>query len=660
MSSLSEMQKNEKKVANVSKIPRESVVQEQGFGIGSSLTAAAFALALTACAGLAAESVGPQIIASAEAQPMPIEARGIEDEIIYFVLPDRFENGDPSNDRGGIVGGRLKDGYDPTDFGFYHGGDLKGLTQRLDYIQGLGMTAIWLTPIFENNPIQGPEGQESSGYHGYWITDFTNVDPHIGTREDFKTFVDAAHARGMKVYMDIITNHTADIINYRECHDPDVTGGPTFRCEYRYIGDYPWTRRASDSAAINEGFLGDDGVHQTPENFDKLSEATWAYTPFVPEQFEGVKVPEWLNDPIYYHNRGDTDFVDEDSLYGDFAGLDDLNTAHPRVLDGMVDIYKDWISAYNVDGFRIDTAKHVRDEFWQKFAPAILDHASELGIDHFHMFGEVYVDGQKPQDLARFTTHAGLPTVLDFAFQSSARGFIIDQKPGLFMDELYRADVIYRDGEATALQLPTFLGNHDMGRFSGFLRESDPEMSDEELFARVRLANALMFFGRGVPTVYYGDEQGFVSDGGDRLARENMFPSQTDLYNDNDLIATDATTAEDNFNTEHPLYLAIQQFAGIRSSERALRRGTQITRLAHRDDSVFAFSRIDYEAGVEIIVAINAEEAPRSINVAVDGRASAFSALLGQCSVSATAPGSYAITVPSLDVVVCKSEFGAE
>ncbi len=632
----------------------------RGVGLRNLRTALGLSLAagLVACVAPTSGEAERSLMPAANAQAMPSEDRRIEDEIIYFVLPDRFENGDASNDRGGIEGGRLKNGYDPTDYGFYQGGDLKGLTDRLDYIQGLGMTAIWLTPIFENNPVQGPEGLESSGYHGYWITDFTNVDPHIGTREDFKAFVDAAHARGMKVYMDIITNHTADIIGYRECHDPEVTGGPTFRCEYRYIGDYPWTRRASDGAEINAGFLGDDAVHQTEENFANLTEPTWAYSPFVPDQFAGVKVPEWLNDPIYYHNRGDTDFVDEDSLYGDFAGLDDLNTAHPRVVEGMIDIYKDWISAYGVDGFRIDTAKHVRDEFWQQFAPAILDHAKDLGIDHFHMFGEVYVDGQKPQHLARFTTAAGLPTVLDFAFQASARGLIVDGKPGLFMDELYRADVIYANGAETARQLPTFLGNHDMGRFSGFLREAHPEISDDELFARVRLANALMFFGRGVPTVYYGDEQGFVSDGGDRLARESMFPSQTDLYNDNDLIATDATTADENFDTEHPLYMAISAFAGIRTAEPALRRGEQITRLAHREDSVFVFSRIDYAAGTEIVVAINAEIEAKDLNIAVDGRAIDFTSLLGACAGNATAPGSYPVRVPALDVVVCKSEFG--
>src|SRR3954468_4372752 len=130
-------------------------------------------------------------------------ARRPEDEVIYFVLPDRFENGDASNDRGGLSGGRLQTGFDPTHKGFYHGGDLKGLTDRLDYIQGLGATAIWLGPIYKNKPVQGPPGQESSGYHGYWITDFTRVDPHFGTAADMRAFVDAAHARGMKVYLDI-------------------------------------------------------------------------------------------------------------------------------------------------------------------------------------------------------------------------------------------------------------------------------------------------------------------------------------------------------------------------------------------------------------------------------------------------------------------------
>src|SRR5258707_870442 len=126
-----------------------------------------------------------------------------QDEVIYFLLPDRFDNGDPGNDRGGLRGGRLSTGFDPAAKGFYHGGDLRGLLARLDYVQHLGATAIWLAPIFKNKPVQGPPGHESAGYHGYWITDFTRVDPHFGNDADFQALVEAVHHRGMKLYLDI-------------------------------------------------------------------------------------------------------------------------------------------------------------------------------------------------------------------------------------------------------------------------------------------------------------------------------------------------------------------------------------------------------------------------------------------------------------------------
>ena len=173
-----------------------------------------------------------------------------QDEIIYFLLPDRFDNADRANDRGGLAGGPLRTGFDPTHKGFYHGGDLKGLTRRLGYIQDLGATAIWVGPIFKNKAVQGAPGHESSGYHGYWITDFTTVDPHLGTDADFRALVDAAHARGMKVYMDIIANHTADVIKYRECQEG-------VECSYRSIADYPFQRRGGPKGGvINPGFFG--------------------------------------------------------------------------------------------------------------------------------------------------------------------------------------------------------------------------------------------------------------------------------------------------------------------------------------------------------------------------------------------------------------------
>jgi glycosidase len=603
-------------------------------------------LTLSACAG-AQERADPVSIAN-------LEDRGPRDEIIYFVMPDRFENGDPSNDTGGIEGDRLDHGFDPAHRGFYHGGDLAGLTRRLDYIQGLGATAIWLTPIFQNQAVQGSPGQESSAYHGYWITDFTRPDAHLGEREDFRAFVEAAHARGMRVYMDIITNHTADVIAYRECHDPswDHYVDPQGPCPYRTKGEYPWTTRGDiDGEPINEGFLGDDPQNQTAENYARLTDPRWAYTPYVPEDAPRLH-PEWLNDLTLYHNRGESFWYGESSLYGDFSGLDDLNTEHPRVLEGMIEIYKDWISEFRVDGFRIDTARHVQPEFWQRFSAEMRAHAQSLGIEHFHMFGEVYMFD--PAQLARYTNEAQLPAVLDFAFQGAVRGFIVDGNPGESLDTLFNADSAYATG---AHVLPTFLGNHDMGRLSGFLREAHPNMSDAEMFARLRLANAIMFFSRGTPTIYYGDEQGFVSDGHDQQARENMFESRVDEYNDNDLVGTDATTADENFDTDHPLYRAIAQMAELRQSHTTLRRGHQRVRHAGHETSTLVMSRIDAAAGEEYIVAFNGATEAVSLDVAVDGRSLTWESLSGECAGTAGAPGSYTVEIPPLDFIVCRAGF---
>ena len=113
-------------------------------------------------------------------------------------MPDRFANGDPSNDPGGLTGDRMVTGLDPTDKGFYHGGDLAGLMQELDYLDQMGVTAIWMTPVFKNKPVQGEGAAASAGYHGYWITDFTQFDPHFGTNAELTDLITAAHAQRLQ------------------------------------------------------------------------------------------------------------------------------------------------------------------------------------------------------------------------------------------------------------------------------------------------------------------------------------------------------------------------------------------------------------------------------------------------------------------------------
>ncbi|MEA1072894.1 alpha-amylase family glycosyl hydrolase [Sphingomonas sp. LY160] len=583
--------------------------------------------------------------ARAQSPADSVRTRLPEDEVIYFLLPDRFENGDTANDRGGLRGDRLAHGFDPTAKGFFHGGDLKGLTKRLDYIQGMGVTAVWVAPIFKNKPVQGAKGKESAGYHGYWITDFTSVDPHLGTNADFEALVDAAHARGMKVYMDIITNHTADVIQLAEC-------AGTGECAYRSIADYPYQRKGGPKgAAINPGFAG-DGV-RTTDNFARLTDPNWAYTVRVPSAERSVKKPSWLNNPIYYHNRGDTLFRNESSTMGDFVGLDDLFTEHPRVVQGMIDIYGEWIDRYGIDGFRIDTARHVNPEFWQAFAPAMIARAKARGIPNFHIFGEVYTDAVDPAFTAIHTVRDGLPTTLDFAFAAAVKAVVAGKAPTSTMAGLFHVDPLYKGGDETARRLPTFLGNHDMGRVGHAIRTGFPQATDEEQLNRSILAHAMLLTLRGVPTIYSGDEQGFAGDGGDQDSREDMFPSKVAVYNDNKLIGTAATTATANFDTAHPLYRTIGVLSRLRTSTPALTRGRQLLRHAGDGPGLFAVSRFDPTTGKEVLLVFNTSTETLTQNVRVEVGSTQFSALAGQCATSASAPGVLGITLPALGYAVC-------
>ncbi len=586
--------------------------------------------------------------AAAVAQPAPVadyRARAPEDEVIYFLLPDRFDNGSTRNDRGGISGDRLKTGFDPTHKGFYQGGDLQGLIRRLDYLQGLGATAIWFAPIFKNKPVQGPAGQESAGYHGYWVTDFTRVDPHFGENADFKAFVDAAHARGMKVYMDIITNHTADVIKFAEC---EAAG----KCDYRSIADYPYQRRGGVSGApINPGFMGESD--RSAENFARLTDPNYAYTLSTPAAERNAKVPAWLNDPLLYHNRGDTVFRGESNAMGDFVGLDDVMTEHPRVVAGMIELYGSWIDRFGIDGFRIDTARHVNPEFWQAFVPAIQARAQARGIPNFHIFGEVFTDNLEPGFLAKHVVGDRLPTVLDFAFRAAALKSLASVQPTEIWREFLAQDVLYGGGTATARQLPTFLGSHDQGRFAFHVREGNKSASPEELLQRVMLGHVLLFTWRGVPTVYYGDEQGFIGDGGDQDARETLFPSTTAVYLDNDLLGTTRTNAVENFRTDHPLYRMIGELSRIRTGSVALRRGD--TRLLAAEDTpgLLAFSRT--AGGEQVMVAVNTSAQPITRNIAISADVTALARLAGSCPAAPLAPGTIRVTLPAFGHAICRT-----
>ena len=282
----------------------------------------------------------------------------------------------------------------------------------------------------------------------------------------------------------------------------------------------------------------------------------------------------------------------------------------------MVDIYAFWIEEFGVDGFRIDTTKHVNLEFWQVFGPDILAAAEARGIADFFAFGEVFDQQFGPPFLSHFSTAGRLQSTIDFAFQLAARGFASQSGPTDALRTFFAADDYYTDVDSNAYAMPTFLGNHDMGRIGHFLQRVDqPDAADAELLARSKLAHALMFFARGQPVIYYGDEQGFTGDGGDKDAREDMFANAVPVYEDNDLIGTDRTTSDDNFDPSHPLYRAIRDYSKLYERHAALRTGAQIHRFSSDGPGVYAFSRIDRDERVEYVVALNNSETAATATV---------------------------------------------
>jgi alpha-amylase len=571
----------------------------------------------------------------------------VTDETFYFVMADRFANGSTANDTGGISGDRLQHGFDPTSRGFYQGGDLKGLLDRIDYIQGLGTTSIWLTPSFKNKAVQ-PEDGPSAGYHGYWVTDFTQIDPHLGTNAELQALVDAAHARGMKVYFDIITNHTADVIGYQE-------GARTAYVPKDAPQSAALPRGGAYHTASGQPF--DDRDHAGTNSFPALDPATsFPYVPVLDPAEQNLKVPAWLNDVTLYHNRGNTTFTGEDSYYGDFFGLDDLFTEHPRVVAGMIEIYRTWIGDFKIDGFRIDTMKHVNDEFWQKFGPEVLAYAKSQGKDEFFMFGEVF-DLSSRSFTSTFTTRNKMQAVLDFPFQDAARNFASKSQPTSQLRTFFQNDDWYTDADSNVYQLPTFLGNHDMGRIGFFVQSDNARATKSELLARDRLAHELMYLSRGNPVIYYGDEQGFTGTGGDQLARQTMFASQVPEYLDDDLLGTDNTHAQDNFNSNHPLYQGISHLADLTKEHPALRNGAHQNRYSSDKAGIYAFSRLDRGEQREYVVALNNSESEKTADIPTYVGNGKFVKVYGSGPQELTSNGNQllTITVPALSSVVYQS-----
>jgi glycosidase len=521
-------------------------------------------------------------------------------DVIYLLLPDRFCNGDSGNDTGNSPSSDPKEnGFDPANPDFFHGGDLRGIDTKLDYLSHLGINSIWLTPIFRNRAVQnfGEGTAPKAGYHGYWILDFTDVDPHFGKKEDLQHLVEDASARKIGTILDVVVNHTADVIQPKN-------------------GIHAYQYKFSKPYQDADGKPFDDRDYINRPDFPRLDpDVSFPVPPaFQSEADRKIKKPDWLNDPTVYHNRGEASTGGESAQYGDVSGLDDLFTEQPRVVQGMIDIYGDWIKNFPIEGFRLDTVKHVNNEFWQKFIPSMEEVARSSNRKDFFIFGEVY--DPDPAFLSEFVHRASLPSVLDFGFQRAARGFASGADAPRKLAEFFAKDSYYTTASGNAYGLVTFLGNHDIGRIGYFLSSDLSEAAGEELLARDILAHALMFFMRGIPAIYYGDEQGFTGKGGDVAAREDMFGTKVPEYLAEKRIGGGDPSAP-AFNEDHPLFRAIREVASVRRNNPPLQSGIQIVQYAEDKPGILALSRIDPNTREEMLVVFNNSSETRKADVKV-------------------------------------------
>ena len=563
----------------------------------------------------------------------------IADDAFYFVMTDRYRDGDPANNTGGATGGLEQTGYEPASDAYFHGGDLAGLTGRCDpsdptddglaRLKRLGFTAVWITPPFVQRTVQG----SSAAYHGYWFLDLSRPDPHLGTPDEFARFADCAERLGLKVFLDVVVNHTADVISYPQGN----AYVPLSRAPYRTAAGRvfnPWSYTSGTA-------------------FPRLSpKRSFAKTPVVDPAYRAAKVPAVLNEVVRYHNRGDIAWgscVGRCEMDGDFSGLDDLMTEDWTVVKALADAYGEWITRYGIDGFRIDTAKHVDPYFFGRWLPLVQQTATAAGTPQFTSFGEVWITDSA--QLSEMMLDRQLPSVLDFPYQDAVRSFVTGKTGGAGLAALFAEDDYYTSASTNAYGLTTFLGNHDMGRI-GFFLTTQTQATGQPLLERALLAHDLLYLTRGVPVVYYGDEVGMTGsgDGTDKRARQDMFPTQVQEWQREERIGGTPIGTGSSFAESSAIESRIAGLSALRAEHPALASGAMISRLA--SGGVFAASRIDAARRVEYLVAFNGADQAASVAVPTSTPSATWRSLVGGPSTTTDAAGVATLALPPRSTAV--------
>jgi glycosidase len=372
------------------------------------------------------------------------------DITIYQVMTDRFFNGDTGNDDDNPRGT-----VDYAHFDYLHGGDFEGVQQKLDYIQLLGAKAILISPVLHNT---------WGAYQGYGVGDFNQIDPHWGTLADLRALVDAAHARGMYVFIDVVVNHMADLIDSADAGFPAYRFSPEYTP--RWKPEVGTVRHVAPFDTFGKFYM-----HGTIGNWENQTEAE----------------------------------------LGDYPGLDSLRTEDPTVRQDLITIYKALVAATDCDGFRADTARHVDLGFWDTFLPAIYSAASAMGKTNFYVFAEATKGSET--ELGPYTQSNRFNSAINFPFNGTIDAVFVDQSDtGRLTHHTLPAQLTNYSTRAQ-YQLVNFLDNHDRARYAARLSNDT---------ARAKVALTYLYTTIQVPALYYGTEQGF-NGANDPYNREDMF-----------------------------------------------------------------------------------------------------------------------------------------
>jgi glycosidase len=477
-----------------------------------------------------------------------------DEELFYFLLVDRFNNHeqdyplyDPEKDYENALQSEesrnnwLEAGND------WVGGTLQGIIEKLDYLENLGVTVLWISPILKQ-PVY------SKNYHGYGIQNFLKIDPHFGSREDLKELVEKAHARGIYIILDVIINHSGDVFLY-ESVDPAYTGEQSPVQAFRNKKGEPIVD--PENPDYDEQWP-DGGIW--PQELFKLDTFT-----------RKGYIRDWDNDPEYKEG----DFY---SLKNINTGSGDLTDYNPsEALKVLTECYKYWIAYADLDGFRLDTVKHINPGAVRYFTTELKEFAQTLGKKEFFVVGEITGGMEFAKTICEKT---GLNAALGINkipenLENVAKGYY----PAENYFSIFTNSEVMSEGKEQWYHknVMTMFDDHDM-----VYQQLHKERfcADKKTAPLLTNAEFINFFTAGIPCIYYGTEQSFDGSGDqDKYIRESMFGGDFGAFR---------TQNRSFFDQQNPVYQDIKKFADLRKEYIHLRIGRQYLRkIAVSDDQNF-------------------------------------------------------------------------